>query len=214
MSAAESLKTTQSSKGTREIILDTAERLMAERGIDSVSLNEIVRESKQKNASALQYHFGNKEGLVQAIYDKHKPGIEQRREELFDQLNDNPDLSDIIEVLATPMIEEIDNPDGGMNYLLFISRIRYHQVNPTLEKNARQSRVLSKLSKMISVHLEHLPEQEQELRKLMMRSTLLHYLADYSLKIKQEPSFDASQRQSFKKLLINSITHVIEQPLN
>ncbi|MGI9283516.1 MAG: TetR/AcrR family transcriptional regulator [Endozoicomonas sp.] len=214
MSAVESLKTPQSSKGTREIILDTAERLMAERGIDSVSLNQIVRESNQKNASALQYHFGNKEGLVQAIYDKHKPDIERRREELFEQLSDKPSLPDIIEALALPMIEEMDNPDGGMDYLLFISRIRYHQVNPTLEKNARQSEILNKLSTLISAHLDHLPDEEQELRKLMMRSTLLHYLADYSLKIKQAPSFDSSQRESFKKLLINSIVHVIQQPLN
>ncbi|WP_062270817.1 TetR/AcrR family transcriptional regulator [Endozoicomonas arenosclerae] len=212
MSAAESLKTTPSSKGTRDIILDTAERLMAERGIDSVSLNEIVRESKQKNASALQYHFGNKEGLVKAIYDKHKPGIEVRRKELFNQLDDEPSLLDLVEVLALPMIEEIDNPDGGMNYLLFLSRIRYHQVNPQLEKNARQSPVLVKLSKMISSHLSHLPEPEQELRKLMMRSTLLHYLADYSLKIKQNPGFDLAQRKAFTKLLTNAIVNVIQLP--
>ena len=38
-------------------MLDVAERLFASKGIDKVSLREIVRASGQSNLSAAHYHF-------------------------------------------------------------------------------------------------------------------------------------------------------------
>src|SRR5205085_1882241 len=45
---------------TRDKLVDAAARLFAERGIDNVSINEIVRAAGQRNASAVHYHFGNR----------------------------------------------------------------------------------------------------------------------------------------------------------
>ncbi len=53
----------------REQMILAAERLIAERGIDAVSLREIGATAGQRNNSAAQYHFGTKEGLVAAIYE-------------------------------------------------------------------------------------------------------------------------------------------------
>ena len=52
----------QASRGdeTRQKIIDAAEALMAERGVEAVSINEIVKAAGQRNPSALNYHFGNK----------------------------------------------------------------------------------------------------------------------------------------------------------
>ena len=41
---------------TRKRIIDTAERLFAERGVESTSLLGVAKASGQKNRSALQYH--------------------------------------------------------------------------------------------------------------------------------------------------------------
>ena len=51
----------------RARLLDVAERLFAERGIDAVSLNSIAREANQLNASVMQYHFASKMGVIEAI---------------------------------------------------------------------------------------------------------------------------------------------------
>lgn len=56
---------------TRERFIEAAQRLYAQRSIDSVSLNEITVAAGQKNRNALQYHFGNRDGLLQAIIDQH-----------------------------------------------------------------------------------------------------------------------------------------------
>ncbi|KAB2387930.1 TetR/AcrR family transcriptional regulator [Actinomadura montaniterrae] len=69
---------------TRERLLDAAERLYAERGIDAVSLREIVQAAGARNATAVQYHFGDRAGIVRAIFARHAPEIEARRHALLD----------------------------------------------------------------------------------------------------------------------------------
>ena len=49
---------------TRGRILDAAEQLFYQRGIDNVSLADINQAAGQKNRNALQYHFGDKTALT------------------------------------------------------------------------------------------------------------------------------------------------------
>jgi AcrR family transcriptional regulator len=68
---------------TRDKLIDAAARLFAERGIESVSLAEIVRASGQRNTSAVQYHFGGRDDLLLAILERYVPVIRARRLELL-----------------------------------------------------------------------------------------------------------------------------------
>ena len=68
---------------TREHLIDTAESLFLSQGVDEVSLRAIVRGAGQKNPSALQYHFGNREGLIEAIVARRFRQQEARRAELL-----------------------------------------------------------------------------------------------------------------------------------
>jgi AcrR family transcriptional regulator len=68
---------------TREKLIDAAARLFAERGIDAVSLAEIVRASGQRNTSAVQYHFGGRDDLLLAILEQYVPVLRTRRLELL-----------------------------------------------------------------------------------------------------------------------------------
>ncbi|MFN8547256.1 MAG: TetR family transcriptional regulator [Candidatus Eisenbacteria bacterium] len=51
---------------TRQLLLDAAERLFAERGVDGTSTDEIARASGV-NKAMINYHFGGKDGLYTAI---------------------------------------------------------------------------------------------------------------------------------------------------
>ena len=59
---------------TRARIVSAAERLFAERGIDATTLAQINRAANQRNRSAVQYHFGNKQGVIHAI----RRGLDRR----------------------------------------------------------------------------------------------------------------------------------------
>lgn len=55
---------------TRDRLLRAAEYLFARSGID-VPIREIHERAGQRNASAIQYHFGSKQDLIKALIDRH-----------------------------------------------------------------------------------------------------------------------------------------------
>ena len=61
------------SLATQTALMDAAEILIAEKGIHNVSVKNIMRAAGQKNESALQYHFRNLQGLVDAITTRTNP---------------------------------------------------------------------------------------------------------------------------------------------
>jgi AcrR family transcriptional regulator len=113
------LATTARKLDTRAEIIRAAERLFAARGIDGVSLREINRAAGQRNASALQYHFGDRNGLLRAVIDKHRADTEPRRHALLDQYeaDDVADLHVLVAALVQPMASKLADPDGGRAYL-------------------------------------------------------------------------------------------------
>ena len=54
------------SSSTRESILDTAEALFAQQGHDGTSMRQITG-AAGVNLASVNYHFGSKESLVQAV---------------------------------------------------------------------------------------------------------------------------------------------------
>ena len=59
------------STATKERLLREAERLFARRGLYQVTVREITEAAEQRNVSALSYHFGSREGLLDAILVRH-----------------------------------------------------------------------------------------------------------------------------------------------
>jgi AcrR family transcriptional regulator len=92
---------------------------LAGRGIDGVSLREINRAAGQRNATALQYHFGDRNGLVRAIIEKHRADTDPRRHALLDQYEacGVDDLSTLAGALVLPLAAKLADPDGGRAYL-------------------------------------------------------------------------------------------------
>ncbi|HEY3833674.1 MAG TPA: helix-turn-helix domain-containing protein [Acidimicrobiia bacterium] len=92
---------------TRDKLLDTATRLYAERGIENVSLAEIVREAGQRNMSAIHYHFGGRDDLLRAILELYVPVIRARRLELLAVAEATPagDVRSVAEAIVRPVTE-------------------------------------------------------------------------------------------------------------
>ena len=87
---------------TRDKLLDAATALFAERGVADVSLAEIVRAADQRNASAVHYHFGGKDQVLEAILARHVPTLRARRLELLAEADD---VRSIAEALVRPVTE-------------------------------------------------------------------------------------------------------------
>src|SRR6185295_10355812 len=65
-------------RDTRSRILDVAEELFGERGIDRVSIRDITRKAKA-NLAAINYHFGSKEDLIAAVFERRIVPLNQAR---------------------------------------------------------------------------------------------------------------------------------------
>ncbi len=94
-------------RATREKLLDAAARLLAERGVDNVSINQIVRAAGQRNASAVQYHFGNRNEVLRAVLARHVPVLAVRRLELLERARQDPsgDVRTVAEAIVRPVTE-------------------------------------------------------------------------------------------------------------
>lgn len=108
---------------TSDRLVRAAERLFAERGIDAVSLREINRVAGAKNASALQYHFGDRNGLLQAVLAKHQGAVEDRRHAMLDayEAAGQPDLRALAGALVRPLAAKLADDDGGPAYLQVVA---------------------------------------------------------------------------------------------
>ncbi|RVW11082.1 TetR/AcrR family transcriptional regulator [Prescottella agglutinans] len=93
----------------RETILHVAERLIAERGLHGVSAREIVRTAGQRNNSAITYHFGSWDGLLEAVWLAHIGNVNAVRAEMLDAIDaDTPDrLAALVGAYIHPFVAEI-----------------------------------------------------------------------------------------------------------
>jgi AcrR family transcriptional regulator len=99
---------------SRQRLIEAAERLFADRGIDGVSLAEVTRAAGLGNTGAVHHYFGGREELLAAVVDQHRADMDSRREALFDEAEALGDTSVdlLVRVLVEPMVAKLDDERG------------------------------------------------------------------------------------------------------
>jgi AcrR family transcriptional regulator len=113
---------------TREQLLRAGERLFARHGVNGVSVREITELAQQRNASAIHYHFGSRDGLLRAISDKHLEPQNRERSAMLDRLEADGRASDVralVETIVVPMTHGLATPDGR-DYLRIVPQLLEH----------------------------------------------------------------------------------------
>ncbi len=116
---------------TKQTILDTAERLIASKGIDGVSLRSITSEAKV-NLAAVHYHFGSKEALVEKVFERRVTPLNQRRIEMLTAAElaagDGPlPVEDVLRALIEPAIRLYQDQDSQRTFTRMCGRIYAEQ---------------------------------------------------------------------------------------
>jgi AcrR family transcriptional regulator len=110
----------------RQALVEHAERLFAERGIEGVSLRDVCAAAGQRNHSAAQYHFGDRAGLVVAVYEARMTVVDQRRRALMAGLEAERRLDGVdgaVEAIVLPLLEVVTGIDSW--YARFLARLRW-----------------------------------------------------------------------------------------
>lgn len=112
---------------TRIALIEAAEELFAERGIDNVSLRQIGDAIGSDNNAVVSYYFGSKAGLLQGIYEHRVPALEARRTELMalaDARGAGGDTLTLLHALWAPIFEQ-RNSHGKPSYAGFLASIEH-----------------------------------------------------------------------------------------
>jgi AcrR family transcriptional regulator len=93
---------------TKERLLDAAELLFAEDGIQATTVRAIAATAGQANISAVNYHFGSKEGLIRALLARRLVPLVEARLRLLaeaESATDAPPLEAILYAYFAPAID-------------------------------------------------------------------------------------------------------------
>ncbi|MCL4748357.1 MAG: TetR/AcrR family transcriptional regulator [Burkholderiaceae bacterium] len=113
------------SESIRDRLIDVAERMFAEHGIESVSLSQIGKAANQRNSTVIQYHFGSKTALLQAIAERRMQQVNDRRLQLLERVDGRDRMTDlrrVAEAMILPFAEHLSH-EGGSYYIRFVAQL-------------------------------------------------------------------------------------------
>src|SRR5438093_2677913 len=151
-------------RDTRTRVLDVAEELFGEEGIERVSIRDITDKAKV-NLAAINYHFGSKEDLIVAVFERRVVPVNEARIAALDAVEQaagkkSPKLEAILEAFIRPALEcSLQAPEGGTAFSKLFGRclsepspeveeLLKKQFEPLMERmNAALMRALPRLSR-------------------------------------------------------------------
>jgi AcrR family transcriptional regulator len=126
---------------TRERLIRAGERLFAEHGIHQVRVREINGLAGQRNSSALHYHFGSRDGLVEAILSRHQTAMDEELKPALDELIAKGGAASIRAVVALwvhALGGQLQN-QSGRDFLRILPQV-LDDVNPTVRRGGSLTR--------------------------------------------------------------------------
>jgi AcrR family transcriptional regulator len=111
----------------RLALILAAEQMIAVHGVGGAPLRQINEAAGHKNSGATHYHFGSRQGLIQAVLSYRIDTISARRGAIVQDLKGQPaglDIRGLVKALAHPLVEELKPRPEGNYFLRFSERIR------------------------------------------------------------------------------------------
>ncbi len=167
-------------EATRVLLIETAESLFATRGIDGVTLSQIQVAAGQSNSSVIGYHFGSKDGLIQAILDHRQPALEAQRQQLLAELlpdGGELDVRGAVWVMVRPFATSIR---AGQMFVPFLARLSDDPEQRLRLGKAGPSGVssLDGVEQYVEATLADLPDRVRRGRVFMLYHSMLNLLGE------------------------------------
>src|SRR3954464_2563728 len=93
---------------TRARLLRAGEQRFARDGVTGARMSDVVRDAGQANDSAVRYHFGSRQGLLEAIVAKHVARMDEQR----DVPPRSAGLRRLVEALVRPTADLLSTEEG------------------------------------------------------------------------------------------------------
>jgi len=115
--------------GSRERLLDTAERLFADRGFDATSIRDIAAASGD-TLGTLSYHFRSKDLLLIDVVRRRFHALGEMRREKYRELvalrGGRAQLEDVVAAVVVPFVERaLSGGQEWASYIQLLGRMMY-----------------------------------------------------------------------------------------
>jgi len=168
---------------TKTRILDAAEALFMEHGFEATSLRSITA-TAEVNLAAVNYHFGSKEELFQAVLTRRLDPMNQARVGLLDKLEADAaqqplSCEQILGALLTPALALARDPErGGKNFLKLLGRA-YADPAPFIRQflSEQYAQMIARFKAAFGRALPQLPRKELSWRLHFIMGALSYTLA-------------------------------------
>ncbi len=142
-------------------ILDTAEVLFAEKGFAETSLRAITTKANV-NLAAVNYHFGSKKALIQAVFARFLGPMTQNLEAALDRSqsdvsNGQLTVEDILILVARVMVAESKGSPARLSMMMRLAGLAYTQGQGHLRKFL-QNQYTQTFYRLMKITAEATPE--------------------------------------------------------
>ena len=204
---------------TRVLLIETAERLFAERGVNAVSLREIGATAGQRNTGAVRYHFGTKEALVNAVFEHRMTPINEQRLAMLadlDATGRSYDVRGLTEAYLLPLAGMLGDPGRPSWYLRFCVHASFVAGAAPNDLNAQPwTRGVAIVRDRIRqvLHEQGLPDELIPERWTLYSGHVTHALADRELLAEIAPTRITTSREAFLSHLTDTAVSVALAPI-
>lgn len=202
-------------EATRHALMRAAEKLIAEKGIENVSIRDILADAGQKNTSALQYHFKNLQGLIAAIQTERSKETQARRGELLRDLLDEtpePSLRQICGLMVQPAF---DLARSRIDFRRYVKAFGHELVlveASALSRAARKGAGGSSGLQLRTLLKRALPHLDDEAYQQRMEYAVRLCASAMYTQARQSNAFRGEQAALFFNSLLDALVGMLEAP--
>lgn len=172
---------------------------------------DIVDDAGQRNNSAIQYHFGDRIGLLEAITERRAQQMATHRDGLVADLPAHPTLDEVIEVVVHPLSALLRDP-GGAAYLRIQAELLAHPARDELPRLLAEPWNRPGMERVLPLLFERLPAHSREhtqVRAILAVTLIFHSLAD-----RARATTSCDDHAEFVRALVRGTVAILEAPLD
>lgn len=192
------------SQATRIKIMKAAEKLFGDNGIEGVALREVSTKAGQKNPNSVQYHFGGRLELLDAIFVFRETRFQPIREEMLahaEEHNRTDDVRYLLRICFLPYLlhyKETGEVSFIKMYAAYLQSQRPHGVPHPFDKGEPCLEGFRRANRLLRERLYHL---EKALFDLRVESIAAMYLSTLVTHFHREPHEQADLDVLFEDVL-------------
>jgi AcrR family transcriptional regulator len=177
MEPAMSLRAVKPQHETRTRILDAAEELFMQHGFEGTSMRLLTAKAGV-NLAAVNYHFGSKDALIEALFRRRLDPMNVERIAALDRLEDFS-AENIIRAFVRPSLRLIEDAQGGgRNFIRLLGRTYTEPAKPVRVLIGQMyAPTMERFKAALERALPQMPRDELVWRMHFMFGTLAYTLA-------------------------------------